>query len=37
VSRLLLTHPEVAELDINPLHGTSALLYALDVLVILEC
>ena len=29
-------HPEVAELDINPLHATSAGLYALDALVILE-
>ena len=36
VSRLLLAHPEVAELDINPLRATSAGLYALDALVILE-
>lgn len=36
VSRLLLAHPEVAELDINPLRATSAGLYALDALIILE-
>lgn len=36
VGQLLVEHPEIAELDINPLRNTSTRLYALDALLILR-
>ncbi len=36
ISNLLATHPEITELDINPLRATTGGLYALDALIILN-
>ncbi len=36
ISQLMLKHPEIVELDINPLRNTSTGLYALDALIILH-